>query len=70
MHQGVNEFVLTLFSQTIYQESGVKKHWMAVRYAAALQRKVVDCLAPSMTAMLVRGKEVRRDSHTYVHYPE
>ena len=45
--------------QAIYQESGVKKHWMAVRYAGALLRKVVDCLAPSMTAMLVRGKEVR-----------
>lgn len=29
-----------------------------MRYAAALLRKVVDCLAPSMTAMLVRGKEV------------
>ena len=32
-----------------------------MRYAAALLRKVVDCLAPSMTAMLVRGKEVRRE---------
>ena len=45
--------------QFIYEEAGVKKHWMTIRYAAALLRKVVDCLAPSMTAMLVRGKEVR-----------
>ena len=30
-----------------------------VRLAAAILRKVVDCLAPSMTTMLVRGKEVR-----------
>jgi phosphorylase kinase alpha/beta subunit len=44
--------------EALYQESGEKKHWMAVRYAAALLRKVVDCLAPSVTAMLVRGKEV------------
>ena len=44
--------------EAIYVESGVSRHWMAVRYAAALLRKVVDCLAPSLTAMLVRGKEV------------
>ena len=50
---------LTPSLQSIYQESGVKKHWMSVRYAAALLRKVVDCLAPSVTAILVRGKEVR-----------
>ena len=42
----------------IYLESGARKRWMSVRYAAALLRKVVDCLAPSLTAMLVRGKEV------------
>ena len=35
-----------------------------MRYAAALLRKVVDCLAPSMTAMLVRGKEVC--TYTYI----
>jgi phosphorylase kinase alpha/beta subunit len=44
--------------EAIYLESGVRKRWMSVRYAAALLRKVVDCLAPSLTAMLVRGKEV------------
>ena len=44
--------------EAIYLESGVRKRWMSVRYAAALLRKVVDCLAPSLTGMLVRGKEV------------
>ena len=46
----------------------MRKRWMAVRYAAALLRKVVDCLAPSMTGMLVRGKEVDPlINHHYCH---
>ena len=36
---------------------------MTVRMAASLLRKVVDCLAPSLTSILVREKEV---SHSYL----
>ena len=49
--------------QHIYEMAGQKKHWRTVRYAASLLKKVVDCLAPSVTAMLVRGKEV----HVHVY---
>ena len=38
--------------------AGQRKHWKAVRLAAAILGKVVDTLAPAITSMLVRGKEV------------
>lgn len=45
--------------EEIYEVAGEKKHWKTVRLAAAILRKVVDTLAPAITSMLVRGKEVR-----------
>lgn len=44
--------------EDIYERAGEKKHWKTVRLAAAILGKVVDTLAPSITSMLVRGKEV------------
>ncbi len=38
--------------------AGGKKHWKTVRLAAAILGKVVDTLAPAITSVLVRGKEV------------
>ena len=41
-----------------YELAGQRKNWKAVRLAAAILGKVVDTLAPAITSMLVRGKEV------------
>jgi phosphorylase kinase alpha/beta subunit len=42
----------------VYNISTSRKHWMAVRLGASFLHKVVDCLAPSLTHMLVKEKEV------------
>lgn len=44
--------------QEIYEYAGERKLWKTLRLAAALLHKVVDSLAPALTSMLVRGKEV------------
>ena len=50
-----------------YELAGQRKNWKAVRLAAAILGKVVDTLAPAITSMLVRGKEVSViDVCTYV----
>ena len=54
----------------IYGIAGEKKLWKTVRLAAAMLGKVVDMLAPSVTSMLVRGKDVSGLSlnlECYVH---
>lgn len=38
-------------------------HRKTLRLAAALLQKVVDSLAPALTSLLVRGKEVRWSLH-------
>ena len=43
----------------IYRQSSYLKLWSVVRYSAALLGKVVDSLAPSITTMLVSGRQVR-----------
>ncbi|XP_071957802.1 phosphorylase b kinase regulatory subunit beta-like [Antedon mediterranea] len=43
---------------TIYQKAGMQKDWYIVRLCASHLRKVRDSLAPSITSMLVRGKQV------------
>ena len=50
----------------IYTFAGEKRFWKTVRLAAAILGKVVDTLAPAMTNMLVRGKEVRGTLCGYV----
>ncbi len=42
----------------IYKKSSYLKLWSVVRYTAALLGKVVDSLAPSITTMLVSGRQV------------
>jgi len=42
----------------IYHQSSYLKLWSVVRYSAALLGKVVDSLAPSITTMLVSGRQV------------
>ncbi len=44
--------------ESVYVAAGGKKHWKTVRLAAAILGKVVDTLAPAITSVLVRGKEV------------
>ena len=38
--------------------AGDRKQWKTVRLAAAILGKVADTLAPAITTVLVRGKEV------------
>ncbi|XP_030060242.1 phosphorylase b kinase regulatory subunit beta isoform X3 [Microcaecilia unicolor] len=44
--------------ERIYRRSGSKKLWSVVRCAASLLGKLVDSLAPSITNVLVQGKQV------------
>ncbi|OXB83980.1 UNVERIFIED_CONTAM: hypothetical protein H355_015491 [Colinus virginianus] len=44
--------------ERIYRQAGSKKLWSAVRFAASLLGKLVDSLAPSITNVLVQGKQV------------
>uniref|UniRef100_A0A2K5EPE4 Phosphorylase b kinase regulatory subunit n=1 Tax=Aotus nancymaae TaxID=37293 RepID=A0A2K5EPE4_AOTNA len=44
--------------ERIYRRAGSKKLWSVVRRAASLLSKVVDSLAPSITNVLVQGKQV------------
>ncbi|XP_036043530.1 phosphorylase b kinase regulatory subunit beta [Onychomys torridus] len=44
--------------ERVYRRAGTKKLWSVVRRAASLLSKVVDSLAPSITNVLVQGKQV------------
>ncbi|XP_059848902.1 phosphorylase b kinase regulatory subunit beta isoform X1 [Hypanus sabinus] len=44
--------------EKIYQRSGSRKHWSNVRFTASVLGKQVDSLAPSITRVLVQGKQV------------
>uniref|UniRef100_A0A8C5SXE0 Phosphorylase b kinase regulatory subunit n=1 Tax=Laticauda laticaudata TaxID=8630 RepID=A0A8C5SXE0_LATLA len=44
--------------ERIYRKAGSKKFWSVVRFAASLLCKLVDSLAPSITNVLVQGKQV------------
>lgn len=53
-----NDATVRAVLDCIYQQAAAIQQWSIVRLAAAISRKVVDSLAPSITEMLVRGKEV------------
>ncbi|XP_066511819.1 phosphorylase b kinase regulatory subunit beta-like isoform X4 [Hoplias malabaricus] len=44
--------------ERIYRQAGSRKLWSVVRLAASLLSKLVDSLAPSITSILVHGKQV------------
>lgn len=44
--------------ERLIDRAGAYKNWWAVRMCSALLGKLVDSLAPSITSMLVRGKQV------------
>lgn len=44
--------------ERIYRRAGTRKLWSVVRLAASLLSKLVDSLAPSITSVLVHGKQV------------
>ncbi|XP_027502824.1 phosphorylase b kinase regulatory subunit beta isoform X3 [Chiroxiphia lanceolata] len=44
--------------ERIYRRAGSRKLWSVVRFAASLLGKLVDSLAPSITNVLVQGKQV------------
>lgn len=43
----------------VYEIAGSLKLWSVVRQVSGIKEKVADSLAPALTEMLVRGKEVR-----------
>ncbi|XP_034536696.1 phosphorylase b kinase regulatory subunit beta [Notolabrus celidotus] len=44
--------------ERLYRRAGTRKLWSVVRLAASLLTKLVDSLAPSITSVLVHGKQV------------
>ncbi|XP_046550516.1 LOW QUALITY PROTEIN: phosphorylase b kinase regulatory subunit beta-like [Haliotis rubra] len=44
--------------ERLVQKAGAHKHWSVVRLCSALLGKLVDSLAPSVTTVLVRGKQI------------
>ncbi|XP_047675252.1 phosphorylase b kinase regulatory subunit beta [Tachysurus fulvidraco] len=44
--------------ERVYRRAGSRKLWSVVRLAASLLTKLVDSLAPSITSVLVHGKQV------------
>ncbi|KAG7315028.1 hypothetical protein KOW79_021116 [Hemibagrus wyckioides] len=44
--------------ERVYRRAGSRKLWSVVRLAASLLTKLVDSLAPSITSILVHGKQV------------
>ncbi|XP_056008769.1 phosphorylase b kinase regulatory subunit beta-like isoform X2 [Ostrea edulis] len=49
---------ITQKMERLIHQAGLYKEWSAVRLQSALLRKTVDSLAPSVTTILVRGKQV------------
>ena len=46
--------------ERLIHQAGLYKEWSVVRLQSALLHKTVDSLAPSVTTILVRGKQVTR----------
>lgn len=44
--------------EALISKAGTQKNWSVVRLCSALLGKLVDSLAPSITTVLVRGKQV------------
>lgn len=44
--------------ERLLRKAGMRQKWHVVRFCAALLGKLVDSLAPSITAILVRGKQI------------
>ncbi|OZC10490.1 phosphorylase kinase alpha/beta [Onchocerca flexuosa] len=44
--------------ERVYRQACARRRWWIVRYCAAKLRKVTNSLAPSITNMLVRGKQI------------
>ncbi|CAG2222637.1 PHKA_B [Mytilus edulis] len=54
----INEQKITEKIDKLINKAGVYKEWRAVRLLSSLLGKLVDSLAPSITTILVRGKQV------------
>ncbi|OWA49777.1 Phosphorylase b kinase regulatory subunit beta [Hypsibius exemplaris] len=55
----VNNTTVKMRMETLIRQCANLKKWEIVRYCSGMLQKVVASLAPSITGMLVRGKEVR-----------
>ena len=55
----VNNMSVTDCINDIYTKACHVHNWSVVRYGASLLGKSVDSLAPSITSMLVSGKQVK-----------
>lgn len=51
--------VISQIMEELITKAGVHKKWSVVRLLSAMLGKLVDSLAPSITTILVRGKQVR-----------
>uniref|UniRef100_A0A1I7VHF3 Phosphorylase b kinase regulatory subunit n=1 Tax=Loa loa TaxID=7209 RepID=A0A1I7VHF3_LOALO len=54
----VDDECLEVRLERVYRQACARRHWWTVRYCAAKLRKVTNSLAPGITSMLVRGKQI------------
>ena len=56
--------------ESIVLRAGEYRQWAVVRLCSALLGKLVDSLAPSVTAVLVKGKQVNIAIYIYIYIVE
>ncbi|KAK6109710.1 Glycosyl hydrolases 15 family protein [Brugia pahangi] len=54
----VDDETLEVRLERVYRQACARRRWWVVRYCAARLRKVTNSLAPGITNMLVRGKQI------------
>ncbi|XP_064610521.1 phosphorylase b kinase regulatory subunit beta-like [Liolophura sinensis] len=57
-HYRIEDSTITQRLEALSHKAGLHRHWWVVRFCSALLGKLVDSLAPSITSILVRGKQV------------
>lgn len=57
-HYRIEDSTVTQRLEALSQKAGLHRRWWVVRFCSALLGKLVDSLAPSITSILVRGKQV------------
>ncbi|KAK6186118.1 hypothetical protein SNE40_008216 [Patella caerulea] len=54
----IDSYTVSEKLEKLIHRAGAHKHWSVVRLCSALLGKLVDSLAPSVTTVLVRGKQI------------
>ncbi|KAI3381093.1 hypothetical protein SNEBB_002934 [Seison nebaliae] len=54
----LDSYSINMKLRRLYKEACEKREWRIIRRCSALLRKIVDSLSPSLTMILVRGKQI------------